>query len=734
MSGALRTVGMIAGAVALVATGVGAFAAAGSALAATAGSIASYATVAAGIANLGSQALAKPPPARGSVSDVNIAADAPTPYLMGEGYFGGVVRYDRGYGGTVDDVPNPYRFMAVVYSHGGPHQSVSPYVDFAPYTGGWYQGYLVTNTNLGQQPDDALIGFWSGIPGWGAASKLSGQAAVGWNFKFDKKGKRYGNGLPVLGAYGKWAKVYDPRKDSTFPGGSGAHRLGDESTYEWSASPALHAGTYAFGRYQNGKRVLGMGLPADAIEWAAIAAWANVCEANNWTMFGQVFEPGDRWANLKDICFAGGAEPIPGGVLSFKYHAPAIPLDTVTPADLVDGEHSVMAMASYRDRINTAVPKYRSPAHNWELVDAADEVNAAFLAEDGEEKRETWPFNFVTDKDQATELAAYRIWDSRELNPIVLTVMPRLRAYRPGECLRIELPDEGLSTDAIILTRKLDPFTGAVTLKLMGETPGKHAYCLGLTGIAPPTPSLLPTPEERDNVASSFYDSSGARRIVTKTVNFPLSSDDTTISVAAFTGTLDNGLEVSFPAATMTGLTAGETYVVFYDLVAETYSAVLSPATTASKDKTLAIIGEQQTSDGGVYADQEPPPPGYCVADDTPILLADGSEVPASAIKVDTILRTRHERTMAWGEWPVLAISFHDEAVFACQLEGANGPVTIRATARHRFLIDNRWICACEIGEPDGSARVAKITVADAHTYISNGVISHNVKAGDGGL
>src|SRR5690606_21783594 len=268
---------------------------------------------------------------------------------------------------------------------------------------------------------------------WGSDYKLSGQAAIGWSFKFDKEGKVFASGLPLQGAIGQWVKAYDPRKDSTQPGGSGAHRLGNESTYEYTANPALHAGMYAYGRYQNGKRTIGMGLPADGIEWAVVSAWANVCEANNWTMFGVVYEPGDRWANLKDICFAGGAEPVAGGKLSFKYAAPVIALDTVTDDDLTDDIASVMAMQSFRDRINTAVPKYRSAAHNWEIVDAEPVVNATFLAEDGEEKRETWPFNFVTGVNQAAVLAAYRIWETRELAPITLPCKPRMRYYRPGE-------------------------------------------------------------------------------------------------------------------------------------------------------------------------------------------------------------------------------------------------------------------------------------------------------------
>src|SRR3546814_1619146 len=53
---------------------------------------------------------------------------------------------------------------------------------------------------------------------------------------------------------------------------------------------------------------------------------------------------------------------------------------------------------------------------------------------------------------------------------------------------------------------------------------------------------------------------------------------------------------------------------------------------------------------GGVYPDPDAPPPGNCVSDDTPILLADGTTVPAADLVPGTILRTRHETTMAWGE------------------------------------------------------------------------------------
>lgn len=339
-------------------------------------------------------------------------------------------------------------------------------------------------------------------PGWSADSKLSGKACVGWSLLFDKDGKRFASGVPQLAALVQGIKVYDPRLDSTFPGGSGACRLGNEATYVYSDNPALHAGTYAFGRYQNAKLVGGVGLPVEAIDWANIAAWANTCQANGWTLFGAVYEPGDRWANLKDIALAGGAVPlVSGGVLSFHYAAPRVTLDTVTDADLADGDLTVTATASWRERINAVVPKYRSPVHNWEMVDAEKVTVAGYVAEDGEEKAEVFAYNLVKNKDQAAQLAAYRLVDGRELQPIEITYGPRLFAYGPGDCLQLNHPELGLDGPFVVLTRRFDPSTMTVTFTFTGETPAKHAFALGRTGVAPPTPALSQTATQRDELA-----------------------------------------------------------------------------------------------------------------------------------------------------------------------------------------------------------------------------------------
>lgn len=155
MSKVLKVVAVVAGAVALVATGVGVFAASAK-VAATAAKVAEIATVVAGVASIGAALTYKPPPARGSIAQVLIAPDAPTPFVMGEGLVGGVLRHDTAYGPTLNKVPNPYRFMAIVLSGAGPVQAVVPQVDQASISS-WYSGYLHTDTRLGACPDTALV-------------------------------------------------------------------------------------------------------------------------------------------------------------------------------------------------------------------------------------------------------------------------------------------------------------------------------------------------------------------------------------------------------------------------------------------------------------------------------------------------------------------------------------------------------------------------------------------------
>lgn len=519
MSGVLKTVSKIAGIASLI-PGVGLIA----------GAIA----VAAGI---GAQLTAKAPIAQGSSTEITIGANMPSPCIVGRRYYGGNRVHMEGYG-NVRDVPNSNLGIVDVYSVCGPvHALIETQLDFVPvtFTGGNADGYYVDHLHmdyqLGATPEgSALTPHWAGMADWDASSKLSGKAAILWNAIWTPAGKKFASGFPQTGAIWEGVLCYDPREDSTYPGGSGSQRWADPSdtvaftaakaTWTYSASPALHALRYALGTWEldgggDYKKTYGIGLGWDSIIAEDFVALANVCKDNGWECNGILFEPGDRWDNLKSILQAGGAEPcFRDARLGLKINAPRISLDTITRDDLVDaGEIVIPAMRSYTDRVNTIVPEYCSPDHKWEYVASNPVQVTGYVTEDGEEKSETVRFNCVTDVDQAAQLGGYKLVDAREIGPYELACTPRLRGYGPGDLLTVDLPEFGVDAiDCIILRRSIDPASMVVSLTLMSETAAKHAYALGLTGTSPPAITIQP-PEIIDAVVggSTTFDSTATR-------------------------------------------------------------------------------------------------------------------------------------------------------------------------------------------------------------------------------
>lgn len=163
MSKVLKVVGVVAGVAALVAGTIATAGIGTAAFTAVASSVATYAGLAAGVASLGAQALAKKPPAQGSVTQITIAANSETPCIIGETYYGGVLRHDVGYGGKVGKVQNPYRGMVIVYSIGPVEGLVGHYADFLPvsFSGtaatGYYAGFMYRDFQLGASPEASAL-------------------------------------------------------------------------------------------------------------------------------------------------------------------------------------------------------------------------------------------------------------------------------------------------------------------------------------------------------------------------------------------------------------------------------------------------------------------------------------------------------------------------------------------------------------------------------------------------
>ena len=600
MSKPLRAVAIVAGVVALTVGTAGAFAPAGATiLGASLGTVAAVASAVSATASTISTALQKPPGATGTVSQIMIGSNMPIPYAMGRTYLGGNLIYDKSANG-----PDNYdRHQIFVYSGAGPIEEFLEFqADFTTITfdatggghivgraNGFYGedgGYLWIYSRKGSRPDVALAEHFPRAPlsEWGSAYKLSGYACAVITMEFDEDGEKWASGIPQWGMIAKWVKVYDPRLDSSYPGGSGGHTWEGEDTWTWSENPALHALTYARGRFMPGTaatpmseqfRVLGAGIPEASIDIPAFVELANICDANDWTIGGAVYEgPGiSKWDNLKRILAAGGAEPVwVGGMLTVKSSAPKVSLDTITADDLADGEIEYRAMPGWKDRFNSIVPRYRSEANRWEYVQADAVTNSTYLTEDGELKTDEIQFDLVQDVDQATELAAYMLVNRREAGPIRLNCKPRLMAYRLGEALTIDIPEAGLVDQlAVIVGRSVDPATGSVQLTFETETAAKHTYALGVTGGAPPASTITP-PEDVDVVAGALSPTevqTVLRGTYARGLTLTAEDDGATATINLSTFTFDYpGLhaDVAAPAGSITGLAFSTLYFVYADV------------------------------------------------------------------------------------------------------------------------------------------------------------------------
>ncbi len=579
--------------------------------------VAAAATAVALVAGTLSTVTAKKPNAVGTSNQFTIDPQAGIPYAIGRTFVGGKIVHVDSFGGT----DNPYRSHVMVFSGGGPSDSIeSVLIDRSPVTvgsggaSGYYSGFMWLASQMGDAPSAAaLTAPFAGLPGWSSASKLSGYAAGLWTLKFDKKAKVYASGQPEFGVVGKWVKVYDPRLDSTFPGGSGPCRATVESTYVWSQNGPLHALTWALGRWQNGKRALGVGIEAQDIDIQAFVDAANVFDANGWAVGGLLDGSGDKWNTLRAILYSSAAEPLDlGGLLSCRYESPKVSLATITGDDLADGDIIVPAMKTWRDRINSVIPRYRSEEHNWEIIPASAVRGTTYIAEDGEERTRESEFYCCQNLTQAAQLAGYEIALSREIDGISLPLKTRFIGYKPGDCLTINLPEAGLNNQPVVIThRTLDPETGIVTMKFRTETAAKHAWALGRTATAPPSAAIT-SPELIDAAAAeASLPVRGSYQLISKTVAYPLTSDPDQIDVAAFTGVLDDGRTIAFPAGSITGLANNTVYTVFWDIAAASYLAVASPATSENANSAYAVIGVFSTAlSGGGYTPPDPPPDG----------------------------------------------------------------------------------------------------------------------------
>ncbi len=593
MSRFLATAAMVVGGVALVATGVGAAAsigllgqyAAGSATAAFVTTAATVAKVAgfAAAALMATSALTAPKATGGGSPDQWKAdPNAGIDIVLGDACNGGHIIYRQAYGST-----NKYQSIVTEWSV-GPVQSIDTlYIDQIArgVAGGIVdvpnRGFVLEARQRGLCPEPAALSLGGAMPyGWTGAHRLSGKAATMMRFEYDTKGKNTQTSMPTCGWRGKGVLCYDPRHDSTYPGGDGPQRADDQATWVWSDNPYVVALTWCLGWRQNGKLIAGVGLPITGIIVENFVEGANIATINGWRVGGVKSTLDDKWDVLTDILQAGAGEPLRlGAMLGCIVSTPRVSLATIDRDALAQGEVSIVAMQARRDRINALVPRYWSEqvstdpqtgvtTTTWAEVPAEPIIVAEHVAADGRQVLKEASFPLVQgfagqEPKQVGTLARYAIENAREFGPINLPLKIRWIGYKPGDVVTVDYPEGGLiGQDVMLLSRALDAASGIVTVTARSETASKHAFALAQTAVPPVSPSL---PANAWTYAAPGS-SRAAHWIRAQTVQFPATTTATSITVVPFSATLDDGRMIDLPAGQIDGLDDAATYRLFYAL------------------------------------------------------------------------------------------------------------------------------------------------------------------------
>lgn len=467
--------------------------------------------------------------AAGSPTDWTSDPNAPVSALFGEMELGGQIVARKAFGDE-----HMYQAVVSVISCAGPIAGIDAVlvekevVGINPTTQQAdppYGDKLWFSYQLGAQPEPTALqspaGLRGGVSmdGWTAAHKLSGKPAYMATFGHDSKQKIWKRGnLPEFAVRARGQLIYDARKDSTYPGGVGAHRLTNAATWEYSANGPLCALKWALGLWESatgkgvpgiGQQVLGLGLDPEEIDTASFVEGANLADALGWVLSARPTEDDDPWEVLKAMLQAGGCAPIHvDGVLTCIPIAAAKSSVVTLETEDILGPIQYARTPSRLDRKNSVFPRFRSPAHNYDMVTADIVERDIYLAEDGGRRRSREvELPYVPDVEQAATLAAYWVADSREGFIGGVQVNPHLRGVKPGRCFTMPTdPSWGeISGKKLYLVeRKFDTKAHVLTWSFREETDSKHAWAGGIVGtvvdpVDPDTPPVdLAAPDAED--------------------------------------------------------------------------------------------------------------------------------------------------------------------------------------------------------------------------------------------
>lgn len=288
----------------------------------------------------------------------------------------------------------------------------------------------------GQAVDQRLVDITANLgKKWKATSVNAGLCYViverRWSDQaFGSKGR------PEIEFVLRGLREYDPRKDSTIAGGSGAQRLNNPATWAHTLNPAVHRLNYQLGlrALVSGRTLIGEGKSLGQLDLATYFVAMNVCDElrtdGKKRYQCSLFATGedDHTEILKEFDDAmAGYGLNRRGLSGVVPGAPQFPVLDITADDIpVDRAKDIQYRKSAFDRYNHLSGQFTSIEAMWNPESLKPVYVNADVAADGRNRQTSNDFLQVTDPDIAQYLLNIRYRQNRLGGTVTLPVSRRV--------------------------------------------------------------------------------------------------------------------------------------------------------------------------------------------------------------------------------------------------------------------------------------------------------------------
>lgn len=372
---------------------------------------------------------------------------------------------------------------------------------------GTYSGYLTVQVRT-----EGTAGNFIAINGggkWGSSRRLTGCAYVYLRIKRTGNTKKAESplvgGLPSrVTVIGEGAPLYDPRRDSTVPGGSGLHRATNQSTWgvytdpDDCDNPVLQLLWWLIGWEINNKLSVGCGVPYTRIDMPSFITAANICDENvtlaiggtqkRYRASGTASDADDRMEIINNLLASMNA--------TLRDNAGKLSV-TVMKNDLSDyvldfdendmiGEFDWQQTRGLTENQNIARGRYVDPSAN-SLYQMVDYPEVGFTSPDGIERVMSLDLPYVEDGRRAQRIAKQVLQRNQYRGMFSTTFNAKALGCQVGDIVRLSIEALGWSNKPFRVVSQEIRFDGQVPMALVEENAAIYAW--DNDDVAPVTPT-----------------------------------------------------------------------------------------------------------------------------------------------------------------------------------------------------------------------------------------------------